>query len=86
MSSLLILVFSGSDQKKVRVFDFQGNVLGNISKHEGLLGHKIGPVNALTFHPHRILLAVGSSAGIVTIYGNGSNDLHESSPSINATQ
>lgn len=45
-----------------------GNNLNVIRFHEGFMGHRIGPVSCLAFHPHKVTLAAGSIDCLLTIY------------------
>jgi hypothetical protein len=42
----------------------------SIRYFDGFLGARIGPVTCLAFHPTRMLLAVGSTDSLLSIYGS----------------
>lgn len=58
----------GSPSQFVSVFSLNGNALNTIRTHEGFMGQKLGPVNCLSFHPHKVLLAAGTSDCNVLVY------------------
>ncbi len=45
-----------------------GQILSTIRYHDGFLGQRIGPVSALAFHPHQMLLAAGSTDSIISLF------------------
>lgn len=45
-----------------------GPQLNVIKNHEGILGHRLGPVGCLSFHPHLLELATGPTDGSVAVY------------------
>ena len=44
--------------------------LHTIRYFDGFLGARIGPVTCLAFHPTKVLLAVGSTDSVVSVYGD----------------
>ncbi|KAJ1558613.1 hypothetical protein HK096_009017, partial [Nowakowskiella sp. JEL0078] len=38
-----------------------GNALGIMRSLEGFMGHRLGPIPSIEFHPHKLVLAVGQS-------------------------
>ena len=47
--------------------------LSMIRYHDDFLGRRIGPISALCFHPHSLILAAASTDSIVSVY---SSDLY----------
>jgi len=62
------LMASGSPKPFIEVFDHTGMTIDTIRYHVGFLGQRIGPVNALTFHRHKLLLAAGSLDHYISIF------------------
>lgn len=53
----------------VKLWSTSGEQRGVVRTQTSLLNsHRIGPVSCLSFHPHRPVLASGSSDSIVTVY------------------
>ena len=44
----------GSSQQFIGVLSQNGNLLGTIKYHEGFMGHRIGPVSCMAFHPYKV--------------------------------
>lgn len=44
-----------------------GAAVSTLKYHKGFMGHRIGPVTALAFHPHKLILAVGAMNPLVSI-------------------
>jgi len=44
-----------------------GTTVSTLKYHKGFMGHRIGPVTSVTFHPHKLLLAVGALNPLVSI-------------------
>ncbi|KAF5293532.1 hypothetical protein FQA39_LY03017 [Lamprigera yunnana] len=59
----------GSTNQNIGIYNFMGNNLNVIRFHEGFMGHRIGQVNCLSFHPHKVALAAGTIDCLLTIYG-----------------
>lgn len=65
---------AGSRKQVVRVADFKnergtpGNTISTLKYHKGFMGQRLSPVTALTFHPHQLMLAVGTLGPDVPIY------------------
>lgn len=66
------LIASGSGKRIVKVFNLQGEQLSFIRYHNSFLGHQIGPVSALSFHPYKVYLAAGDTESNVSIYSGDS--------------
>lgn len=45
------LYASGSRKQVVRIGDVTGATVSTLKYHKGFMGHRIGPVTSLTFHP-----------------------------------
>lgn len=59
---------TGSHAQFLKIFTTDGDAISTIRYHEGL-GQRIGPVSCLKFHPHKLLLAVGTTDAMVSLYG-----------------
>eukprot|EP01116_Phalansterium_solitarium_P015860 TRINITY_DN354_c0_g2_i1.p1 TRINITY_DN354_c0_g2~~TRINITY_DN354_c0_g2_i1.p1 ORF type:complete len:1471 (+),score=651.08 TRINITY_DN354_c0_g2_i1:184-4596(+) len=62
------LLACGTQNQKIKVYDFAGELLSLIRYHDGFLGQRIGPVSCLSFHPYLALLAAGATDSIVSLY------------------
>jgi WD40 repeat protein len=62
---------SGSHNQFIKALTLDGETLAVIRYHDGFLGQRIGPVSALAFHPHRLVLAAGATDSIVSVYSAG---------------
>jgi len=58
----------GTSLQQVKVFTNDGQSLSTIRYHDGFLGQRIGPISSLAFHPHQMLMAVGSTDSLVSIF------------------
>lgn len=59
----------GSLNQFISIFNAQtGSPLNTIRFYEGFMGHRIGPVTCLGFHPHKVVLAAGTSDCCVNVY------------------
>lgn len=65
-STLPVTVCASANQSLRIVEDDQ--LRGQIKYHEGLLGRRIGPVEDVVFHPRRLLVAAGSTDGLVSLF------------------
>ncbi|XP_043200840.1 regulatory-associated protein of mTOR-like isoform X2 [Amphibalanus amphitrite] len=63
------LLACGSAHQHISLFTLTGEALNSIRYHDGFMGHRIGPVSYLAFHPVRVALAAGSSDSLVSVYG-----------------
>lgn len=52
----------------ISVYNESGDTLSTIRYHEGFLGQRIGNINCITFHPHLVKLAAGSTDSFVSVY------------------
>eukprot|EP01117_Protostelium_nocturnum_P006486 TRINITY_DN2337_c0_g1_i2.p1 TRINITY_DN2337_c0_g1~~TRINITY_DN2337_c0_g1_i2.p1 ORF type:complete len:1347 (+),score=433.49 TRINITY_DN2337_c0_g1_i2:163-4203(+) len=59
----------GSQNQKIKVYNFNGDELNEIRYHDGFLGQRIGPVSCLSFHSYLMLLAGGATDSLVSLYG-----------------
>ncbi|XP_033214111.1 regulatory-associated protein of mTOR isoform X2 [Belonocnema kinseyi] len=59
---------SGSTNQCINVYNICGQTLNSIRFHAGLMGPRIGSVNCLSFHPHRVVLAAGCLDSSITAY------------------
>jgi hypothetical protein len=53
----LLHVFSGSANQMVKVIKVKekdSDCISTIRHHDGFMGQRIGPVNSMSFHPHRV--------------------------------
>ena len=62
------VIASGSHKQFIKVFNTEGDPLSMIRHHDGFLGQRIGPVSALAFHKHKLLLAAGALDSYISIY------------------
>lgn len=58
----------GSASQFISIFNLNGSSLNTIRFYEGFMGQKIGPVSCLNFHPHKVVLAAGTSDCCVNVY------------------
>ena len=68
---------SGSRNQFIKIFDARTLREGGAPKElhtiryfDGFLGARIAPVTCLAFHPTRVLLAVGATDSVVSIYSS----------------
>jgi len=64
------IMAGGSLNQFIRMMNFNGDTLSKIRYHDGFLGHQIGPVTCLAFHPHKLMLAAGATDSIVSLYAS----------------
>lgn len=62
------IIATGSHKQFIKILTFAGEQLSMIRYHDGFLGQRIAPVSCLAFHPHKMLLAAGSTDQIIAIY------------------
>lgn len=62
------VIATGSGKQLIKTFNTNGKQLNMVKYHNSFLGQRIGPVNALCFHPYKALLAAGAMDSIVSIY------------------
>ncbi|XP_033100643.1 regulatory-associated protein of mTOR-like [Anneissia japonica] len=58
----------GSHHQLISIYNLAGDTLSTIKYYEGFIGQRIGPINCLAFHPHRVHLAAGSTDSFLSIY------------------
>jgi regulator-associated protein of mTOR len=67
------LIVTGSSKQSIETFSPSGAQLGMVHyRNSFLLGHRIGPISALHFHPYSILLAAGATDSVVSFYAGES--------------
>ncbi|XP_044758345.1 regulatory-associated protein of mTOR isoform X2 [Coccinella septempunctata] len=59
----------GSANQPIGIYNLQGTYLNSIKFYEGFMGHRIGPVSCIGFHPHKVILATGTSDCSISVYG-----------------
>ncbi|XP_054724239.1 regulatory-associated protein of mTOR-like isoform X2 [Uloborus diversus] len=64
----LDLVACGAATQFISVFDRSGECVSTIKYHDGFMGHRIGPISCLHFHPYKACLAAGSTDSLISIY------------------
>ena len=69
------LLASGSRNQFIKLYDLsamrdsgQARELSTIRYFDGFLGARIGPVTCLAIHPQKVLLGVGATDSVVSIY------------------
>jgi regulator-associated protein of mTOR len=60
----------GSASQIVKFVDTKKNDLCSFKHRKGFMGNRIGPIHALAFHKHKMLLAAGGHESLVTIFGS----------------
>ena len=68
---------SGSRNQFIKLFDVnqlreggQAKEVHSIRYFDGFLGARIGPVTTLAFHPTKMLLAVGATDSVLSVYSD----------------
>ncbi|XP_019770949.1 regulatory-associated protein of mTOR isoform X2 [Dendroctonus ponderosae] len=61
----------GSVNQFIGVYSLNGSSLNTIRTYEGFMSQKIGGVNCLNFHPHKVALAFGSADCCIDVYNIG---------------
>ncbi|XP_074581957.1 regulatory-associated protein of TOR 1-like [Curcuma longa] len=64
------IIASGSAKQIVKVFSLKGEQLSIIRYYPTFMAQRIGSVSCLTFHPYRVLLAIGAADACVSIYAD----------------
>ncbi|KAI9595572.1 raptor N-terminal caspase like domain-containing protein [Syncephalis fuscata] len=62
-------VMASSGSRGVTIWNLFGEMMGMPRIHGGMLGQRLGPPNALAYHPRRPLLALGGTDRPVSIIG-----------------
>lgn len=62
------IVATGSSKQFVNIMQLDGSVINRIKYYDGFLGTRIGSVNCLAFHPHKLLMAAGGRDSLLSIY------------------
>ncbi|KAG6538573.1 V-type proton ATPase 16 kDa proteolipid subunit-like [Zingiber officinale] len=65
-----LIIASGSAKQIVKVFSLKGEQLSIIRYYPTFMAQRIGSVSCLTFHPYRVLLAIGAADACVSIYAD----------------
>lgn len=52
----------------IGVYNLKGTLINTIRVYEGFMGHRIGPVTCLNYHPHKVTLATGTLDCVVNVY------------------
>ncbi|CAH1990620.1 unnamed protein product [Acanthoscelides obtectus] len=58
----------GSLNQFISIYTLKGTLINTIRVYEGFMGHKIGPVTCLNYHPHRVALATGTQDCSISVY------------------
>jgi len=61
------LLAVGSSKQVIKIFDLGGTLINTIKHHKGFMGHRIGPISSLEFHPHKLLLSAGAKNAFISI-------------------
>lgn len=72
-SSVAARCRSGSISQHINVHDWDtGEVRSVIKYHDGggFMGHRIGAVSCLTFHPQRVCLAAGGMDQLISVFAS----------------
>lgn len=64
----LIVKFSGPTHPTISIHNLAGQTLNIIRHYEGFMSHRISSISCLSYHPHRMALAAGTSDSTVTVY------------------
>ncbi|XP_045477385.1 regulatory-associated protein of mTOR isoform X1 [Harmonia axyridis] len=59
----------GSANQHIAIYKLQGSFLNSIKFYEGFMGHRVGPVSCIGFHPHKVVLATGTIDCSISVYG-----------------
>jgi regulator-associated protein of mTOR len=66
-------VCSGSVSQHINVHSCNDGELRSIIKYHdggGFMGHRIGAVSCLTFHPHHVCLAAGGMDQLISVFAS----------------
>lgn len=66
--SSLDLIACGAASQFISVFNENGDNVSTIKYHDGFMGHRIGPISCLAFHPYKASLAAGSIDSLISVY------------------
>ncbi|XP_035218462.1 regulatory-associated protein of mTOR-like isoform X2 [Stegodyphus dumicola] len=64
----LDLIACGAASQFISVFNQSGENVSTIKYHDGFMGHRIGPISCLAFHPYKASLAAGSTDSLISVY------------------
>ncbi|GFS45364.1 regulatory-associated protein of mTOR [Trichonephila inaurata madagascariensis] len=64
----LDLIACGAASQFISVFNQNGENISTIKYHDGFMGHRIGPISCLGFHPYKASLAAGSTDSLISVY------------------
>ena len=70
--SLFLMTNSGSVSQHINVHSSDGDLHSTIKYVDGggLMGHRIGAVSCLTFHPYRVCLAAGGMDSLISVFSS----------------
>lgn len=54
--------------QNVNIYSVSRGLQNSIRYYEGFMGYRVGSISSLTFHPHRVALATGTTDGTVNVY------------------
>ncbi len=55
--------------KVIKVKEKDSDCISTIRHHDGFMGQRIGPVNSMSFHPHRVSPTYRNSYLLLDVYG-----------------
>lgn len=58
----------GSKKQIVTIMDLNGTTINTSKYYKGFMGHRIGPVTSLSFHPNKLLLAAGGYHSFISMF------------------
>ncbi|KAF8782229.1 regulatory-associated protein of mTOR-like isoform X2 [Argiope bruennichi] len=64
----LDLIACGAANQFISVFNQNGDNISTIKYHDGFMGHRIGPISCLGFHPYKASLGAGSTDHLISVY------------------
>ena len=65
---------TGSLRQSIKLWSLSGSMLSKIEFYDGFVGQRIGQVNTLSFHPSQMLLSVGCSDAVLSLFGTSSSN------------
>ncbi|GIY50119.1 regulatory-associated protein of mTOR [Caerostris extrusa] len=64
----LDLIACGAATHFISIYNQNGDNISTIKYHDGFMGHRIGPISCLGFHPYKASLAAGSTDSLISVY------------------
>lgn len=64
----LDLIACGTASQFISLYNHQGESVGTIKYLDGFMGHRMGPVSCVAFHPYKVNLAAGSTDALISVY------------------